>query len=106
MIGCLSASHCIPAASLHPVAARAEIQEHFDVTGLQLLRLDAPAASELLEVYRGVVPPGEWRAAVEELSSGPSLAVEVSAAPADLHGPSNRRGSKAAATAPRQHALW
>ncbi|KAI8472949.1 MAG: nucleoside diphosphate kinase [Monoraphidium minutum] len=55
------------------------IQAHFDVTGLRQVRLDAAAAAEFLEVYKGVLPPAEWSAAVEELSSGPALAVEVAA---------------------------
>lgn len=47
------------------------------MTAMQLVRMDRPAAAELLEVYKGVLPPGEFSAAVEELSSGPCLAVEV-----------------------------
>lgn len=42
--------------------------------------LAKPEADEFLEVYKGVVPPGEWEAAVEELSAGPCLAVELAAA--------------------------
>lgn len=54
------------------------IQEVFDVTGLQLFALDKPAAAEFLEVYKGVVAPGEFTAMVDELVAGPSIAVEVS----------------------------
>jgi hypothetical protein len=61
------------------------------VTGLRLLRLDAPAASELLDVYRGSLPPGEWAAGVEELSSGPCLAVQVGQAAAQGVGGACRR---------------
>lgn len=56
-----------------------EIQAGFDVTGLQLFNLPKQAAAEFLEVYKGVVPPGEFSAMVDELSaSGPCIAVEVS----------------------------
>jgi nucleoside-diphosphate kinase len=55
-----------------------EIQAGFDVTGLQLFNLPKQAAAEFLEVYKGVVPPGEFSAMVDELASGPCIAVEVS----------------------------
>jgi hypothetical protein len=54
------------------------IQEVFDVTGLQLFALDKPSAAEFLEVYKGVVAPGEFTAMVDELVAGPCIAVEVS----------------------------
>lgn len=54
-----------------------EIQAGFDVTGLQLFNLPKQAAAEFLEVYKGVVPPGEFSAMVDELASGPCIAVEV-----------------------------
>lgn len=53
------------------------IQEVFDVTGLQLFALDKPAAAEFVEVYKGVVAPGEFSAMVDELVAGPCIAVEV-----------------------------
>lgn len=54
------------------------IQEVFEVTGLQLFSLDKPTAAEFLEVYKGVVAPGEFSGMVEELVAGPCMAVEVS----------------------------
>ncbi|GBF99249.1 nucleoside diphosphate kinase [Raphidocelis subcapitata] len=57
--------------------ALAAIQDQFAVTALRLLRLDRGAAGEFLEAYRGPLPAGEWGAAVEELASGPCLAVQV-----------------------------
>ncbi|WIA11558.1 hypothetical protein OEZ85_011667 [Tetradesmus obliquus] len=53
------------------------IQEVFNVTGLQLFALDKPAAAEFVEVYKGVVAPGEFSAMVDELVAGPCIAVEV-----------------------------
>lgn len=55
-----------------------EIQAGFDVTGLQLFNLPKQVAAEVLEVYKGVVPPGEFSTMVDELASGPCIAVEVS----------------------------
>jgi len=39
------------------------LQDVFDVTALQLFNLDKAAAAEFLEVYKGVVAPGEFRCA-------------------------------------------
>lgn len=47
------------------------------MTAAQLFNVDRPAASEFLEVYKGVLPAGEFNALVEELTSGPCFAVEV-----------------------------
>lgn len=41
--------------------------------------LSKAEAAEFLEVYKGVMPPGEYSAAVDELSAGPCLAVELAA---------------------------
>lgn len=40
------------------------------VTALQMFSLDAVNASEFLEVYKGVVPPGEFSGMLDELTSG------------------------------------
>ena len=40
------------------------------VTALQMFSLDAVNASEFLEVYKGVVPPGEFAGMLDELTSG------------------------------------
>ncbi|KAL6754216.1 nucleoside diphosphate kinase [Haematococcus lacustris] len=53
------------------------IQETFDITALQLFTLDKIAAAEFYEVYKGVLSPGEFNAMVDELTSGPCLALEV-----------------------------
>jgi nucleoside-diphosphate kinase len=68
---------------VHPAAGMMLdcIQEVFDVTGLQLFALDRPAAAEFLEVYKGVVAPGEFSAMVDELVAGPCIAVEVKKQP-------------------------
>lgn len=64
----------------HAGAALEAIQARLGVAALRLVRLDAGAARELLDAYRGgALSPGEWAAAVAELSSGPALAVEVTA---------------------------
>jgi hypothetical protein len=61
------------------VAAPRTCQDEFKVSALRLLRLDRAAAAEFLEVYRGPMPAGEWDAAVEELASGPCIAVQARA---------------------------
>jgi nucleoside-diphosphate kinase len=53
------------------------VQDQFDITALQQFKLDKAAAAEFLEVYKGVVAPGEFHAMVEELTSGPCIALEV-----------------------------
>jgi len=53
------------------------IADTFDVAALRQVSLSKPAAEEFLEVYKGVLPIGEFNAAVDELVSGPCIAVEV-----------------------------
>ena len=43
------------------------------VTALQMFSLDAVNATEFLEVYKGVVPPGEFSGMLDELTSGTCL---------------------------------
>lgn len=43
------------------------------VTALQMFSLDAVNATEFLEVYKGVVPPGEFSGMLDELTSGTNL---------------------------------
>jgi len=40
------------------------------ITALQMFSLDAVNALEFLEVYKGVVPPGEFGSMLDELTSG------------------------------------
>eukprot|EP00227_Mantoniella_beaufortii_P008272 CAMPEP_0197589204 /NCGR_PEP_ID=MMETSP1326-20131121/10228_1 /TAXON_ID=1155430 /ORGANISM="Genus nov. species nov., Strain RCC2288" /LENGTH=357 /DNA_ID=CAMNT_0043154117 /DNA_START=41 /DNA_END=1114 /DNA_ORIENTATION=- len=47
----------------------------FQITGLQSFNLDRPNAAEFYEVYKGVVP--EFNMMVDEITSGPFVAVEV-----------------------------
>ena len=42
----------------------------FVVTALQMFSLDGVNASEFLEVYKGVVAPGEFQGMLDELTSG------------------------------------
>ncbi|GIL72238.1 hypothetical protein Vretimale_290 [Volvox reticuliferus] len=53
------------------------IQDAFDVTAGQLFTLDRNAAAEFYEVYKGVLPAGDFNAMVDHLTSGPVLALEV-----------------------------
>lgn len=53
------------------------IQERFTVTALQMFTLDKATAAEFLEVYKGVVAPGEFTGMVDELTSGPCVAFEL-----------------------------
>lgn len=43
------------------------------VTSLQMFSLEAVNATEFLEVYKGVVPPGEFSGMLDELTSGNQL---------------------------------
>lgn len=40
------------------------------ITALQMFSLDAVNATEFLEVYKGVLPPGEFSSMLDELTSG------------------------------------
>lgn len=51
------------------------LQEGYELSALELFRLDNANACDFLEVYKGVVP--EYQAMVEEMSSGPCIAMEV-----------------------------
>lgn len=53
------------------------LQDNFNITAAQLFNIDRAAAAEFLEVYKGVLPAGEFNAMIEELTSGPCIAVEV-----------------------------
>lgn len=53
------------------------ILDHFDIAAAQMFVLDKPNASEFYEVYKGVLAPGEYAAVVDELISGPCIALEV-----------------------------
>ncbi|PNW75835.1 hypothetical protein CHLRE_12g558700v5 [Chlamydomonas reinhardtii] len=53
------------------------IQESFEVTAGGLYNLDRNAAAEFLEVYKGVLPAGDFNSMVEQLTSGACIALEV-----------------------------
>ena len=53
------------------------IQDHFVITALRQVHLDKVAAAEFLEVYKGVLVAGEFNSMVDEMVSGPCVAVEV-----------------------------
>ncbi|MEW5319871.1 MAG: hypothetical protein WDW38_010990 [Sanguina aurantia] len=53
------------------------LMDVFDVTALQQFTLDSASAVEFYEVYKGVLAAGELNAMVEELTSGPCIAIEV-----------------------------
>ena len=52
------------------------ISSGFSITGLQSFNIDRPNAVEFYEVYKGVVP--EYSMMVDEITSGPFVALEVS----------------------------
>ena len=56
-------------------ALLAALQAQFEVTGAAVACLDRAEAAQFLEVYKGVVP--EYGHAVEELTAGPLLALEL-----------------------------
>ena len=47
--------------------------QEYVVTALQMFSLDAVNATEFLEVYKGVVPPGEFSGMLDELTSGTNM---------------------------------
>lgn len=51
------------------------LEDGFEISALQTFRLDKAAAEEFLEVYKTVVP--EYNAMLEQLISGPLIAMEV-----------------------------
>eukprot|EP00112_Aurelia_sp_Birch-Aquarium-sp1_P004899 Seg1554.1 transcript_id=Seg1554.1/GoldUCD/mRNA.D3Y31 product="Nucleoside diphosphate kinase 7" protein_id=Seg1554.1/GoldUCD/D3Y31 len=51
------------------------INSEFKITALQMFHLEKANAEEFLEVYKGVV--NEYKAMVDELSSGPCIAMEI-----------------------------
>jgi nucleoside-diphosphate kinase len=51
------------------------LQAQFEVTAAAVVCLDRADAASFLEVYKGVVP--EYAHAVEELTAGPALALEL-----------------------------
>mmetsp|Transcript_23564 Transcript_23564/g.51719 ORF Transcript_23564/g.51719 Transcript_23564/m.51719 type:complete len:378 (+) Transcript_23564:84-1217(+) len=53
------------------------IAEHFEVAALRMVTVEKVAAAEFYEVYKGVLAAGEFNAMVDELTSGPCIAVEV-----------------------------
>eukprot|EP00899_Mesostigma_viride_P026543 jgi/Mesvir1/7073/Mv09185-RA.1 len=53
-----------------------QIQSRFSITALEMFSLDRANANEFFEVYKGVVP--EFNAMVDQLTSGPFVALEVS----------------------------
>ena len=53
-----------------------QILQQFDVTAMELFRLDRSNAGEFFEVYKGVVP--EYNSMVDELTSGAFIAIEIS----------------------------
>ncbi|GAQ77823.1 Nucleoside diphosphate kinase [Klebsormidium nitens] len=59
----------------HAGAIIDQIAAHFEITALQQHILDQANAVEFLEVYKGVVP--EYNGLVDELKSGPLIALEV-----------------------------
>ncbi|KAK9810340.1 hypothetical protein WJX72_009041 [[Myrmecia] bisecta] len=72
---CLIKPHAVKAGYAGPILDR--IQQVFSITALQMFNLDAANAGEFYEVYRGVVPAGEYSGMVDELTSGPFIAIEV-----------------------------
>lgn len=52
------------------------IKHQFNITALQMFHLDRISAEEFLEVYKTVVP--EYHSMVEQLTSGSSIAIEIS----------------------------
>lgn len=53
------------------------VQDHYVISAAKLCNLDKVSAAEFLEVYKGVLAAGEFNAMVDELVSGPCIALEI-----------------------------
>ncbi|XP_064104955.1 nucleoside diphosphate kinase 7-like isoform X1 [Macrobrachium nipponense] len=71
---CIIKPHAIAAGNLGGIL-RAITEGGFDITALQMFRMDKIQAEEFLEVYKGVV--NEYPGMVQQLISGPSVALEI-----------------------------
>eukprot|EP00192_Tetraselmis_astigmatica_P010881 CAMPEP_0117657936 /NCGR_PEP_ID=MMETSP0804-20121206/5595_1 /TAXON_ID=1074897 /ORGANISM="Tetraselmis astigmatica, Strain CCMP880" /LENGTH=364 /DNA_ID=CAMNT_0005464421 /DNA_START=241 /DNA_END=1331 /DNA_ORIENTATION=+ len=61
----------------HTGAILDAVLERFHITAMQMFSVDRANTAEFLEVYKGVVHPGEFTAMVDELAKGPLVAFEV-----------------------------
>mmetsp|Transcript_14303 Transcript_14303/g.38796 ORF Transcript_14303/g.38796 Transcript_14303/m.38796 type:complete len:381 (+) Transcript_14303:202-1344(+) len=53
------------------------VMENFEITAMEMFKLEKSTAAEFYEVYKGVLSPGEFSAITDELTSGPCIAFEV-----------------------------
>ena len=74
---CLVKPHCVAEGNLGAVAADI-VAKGLVITGMRLLTLTKQQASEFLTVYETVLPDKVYTDMVAEISSGPSVAIEVS----------------------------
>ena len=51
------------------------LQEGFEISSMEMFRLDKPTAEEFFEVYKGVLP--EFPSMVEHMTNGPCIVLEV-----------------------------
>lgn len=71
---CVVKPHAVLAGNTGYVISRL-MNEGFEISALQMFSLDKNAASEFLEVYQTILP--EYNAIVEQMQSGPCIAMEV-----------------------------
>lgn len=71
---CIVKPHAIREGKLGP-ALEAIDEGGFDITALNMIIVENINAAEFYEVYKGIVP--EYKGMVEELSSGPCVAMEI-----------------------------
>ncbi|KNC50898.1 nucleoside diphosphate kinase [Thecamonas trahens ATCC 50062] len=68
--------HAVLSGDMGPILD-AILYQGFEISALQMFRLSVADAEEFLEVYKGMVP--EYSLMVEQLTSGPCLALEIRA---------------------------
>eukprot|EP01139_Manchomonas_bermudensis_P001583 Amastigsp_a2338_24.p1 type:complete len:378 gc:universal Amastigsp_a2338_24:1167-34(-) len=73
---CVVRPHAVLNGSLGAIVD-AILQQGFEISAMQLFRLGTADAEEFLEVYKGVLP--EYPGMVEQMTSGPCVALEVRA---------------------------
>ncbi|XP_045603179.1 nucleoside diphosphate kinase homolog 7 isoform X2 [Procambarus clarkii] len=76
---CIIKPHAIANGNMGDIM-KAIKDEGFEISALQMFRMDKVQAEEFLEVYKGVVP--EYPGMIQQLVSGPSLAMEITS----IHG--------------------
>lgn len=75
---CVIKPHAVMAGDAGDIISRI-IKAGFNVSAMEMYNMDKTAASEFMEVYKGVVP--EYHALTDQLAAGPSIALQIVGGP-------------------------